>query len=145
MKDTISHYVPPYSPLTSTEPQAFSNNLTMPLGVPIVEALRGIDLVYLVEDANTVRDLTPDLSALSKLDVRGVIVTASGAGTGFDFVSRWFGAQAGVAEDPVTGSAHSQIAPLWAEWLGRTTLIARQLSPHAAGPCDAQSPTAVSN
>ena len=101
----------------------------MPLGVPIVEALRGIDLVYLVEDANTVRDLTPDLSALSKLDVRGVIVTASGAGTGFDFVSRWFGAQAGVAEDPVTGSAHSQIAPLWAERLGRTTLIARQLSP----------------
>jgi hypothetical protein len=30
MKDTVSHYVPPYSPLTSTEPQALSNNLTMP-------------------------------------------------------------------------------------------------------------------
>ena len=30
MKDTVSHYVPPHSPLTSTEPQVFSNNLTMP-------------------------------------------------------------------------------------------------------------------
>ena len=34
MKDTVSHYVPPHSPLTSTEPQVFSNNLTMPPGVP---------------------------------------------------------------------------------------------------------------
>ena len=34
MKDTVSHYVPPHSPLTSTEPQVFSNNLTMPADVP---------------------------------------------------------------------------------------------------------------
>ena len=34
MKDTVSHYVPPHSPLTSTEPQVFSNNLTMPVQVP---------------------------------------------------------------------------------------------------------------
>jgi hypothetical protein len=38
MKDTVSHYVPPHSPLTSTEPQVFSNNLTMPSRVAAVGA-----------------------------------------------------------------------------------------------------------
>ncbi|KUO16408.1 PhzF family phenazine biosynthesis protein [Streptomyces dysideae] len=79
-------------------------------------------------DAQTVRDLSPDLATLGGLDVRGVAVTAPGTGTPYDFVSRWFGAKAGIPEDPVTGSAHAQLAPLWAERLGRTTLTARQLS-----------------
>ena len=66
---------------------------------------------------------------LASLPVRGVAVTASGEGTGFNFVSRWFGAQAGIPEDPVTGSAHCQLAPLWAERVGRTEMTARQMSP----------------
>jgi PhzF family phenazine biosynthesis protein len=98
------------------------------LGVPVVEALRGMDLVYVVADAGTVRTLRPDLAALARLDVRGVVVTAPGTGTGYDVVSRWFGARAGIAEDPVTGSAHCQIGPMWAERLGTTDLVARQLS-----------------
>ena len=54
MKDTVSHYVPPHSPLTSTEPpQVFSNNLTMPVKVPANEehSLTNTgdeDLVFLV-------------------------------------------------------------------------------------------------
>lgn len=66
---------------------------------------------------------------LAELAVRGVVVTAPGDTEGVDFVSRWFGAQAGLFEDPVTGSAHSQIAPYWAERLGRRELVAHQLSP----------------
>lgn len=64
----------------------------------------------------------------SALDVRGVVVTAEGGSTPFDFVSRWFGALAGVPEDPVTGSAHCQLGPLWAERLGRQDVVARQVS-----------------
>jgi PhzF family phenazine biosynthesis protein len=102
------------------------------LGVPVLEAWQaraGMDLVLLVADAVTVRTLRPDLGALSRLDVRGVVVTAPGAGTPYDVVSRWFGAQAGIPEDPVTGSAHCEIGPLWARRLGTDDLVARQLSP----------------
>jgi predicted PhzF superfamily epimerase YddE/YHI9 len=56
------------------------------------------------------------------------VVTAAGGETGYDFVSRFFGARAGIDEDPVTGSAHSQLAPLWAGRLDSTVLAARQLS-----------------
>ena len=98
------------------------------LGAPVREALEATDLVYVLADAETVRTLTPDHTVLAGLPVRGVIVTAPGADTGYDFVSRYFGARAGVSEDPVTGSAHSQIASYWATRLGRTTLVARQLS-----------------
>ncbi|GAA2727564.1 PhzF family phenazine biosynthesis protein [Cellulomonas aerilata] len=98
------------------------------LGVPVLEAWAGMDLVLVVRDAATVAALQPDLAALAGLPVRGVVVTAPGTGTGFDLVSRWFGGEAGIAEDPVTGSAHCQIGPLWAQRLGSDDLVARQLS-----------------
>lgn len=98
------------------------------LGAPVAEAYVGMDLVYVLEGAATVRDLTPDLAVLAGLDTRGVVVTAGGQGTGFDFVCRWFGSRAGVSEDPVTGSAFAQIAPLWARRLAEPVLVGRQLS-----------------
>jgi PhzF family phenazine biosynthesis protein len=98
------------------------------LGVPVEAALRGTDLFFVLHDQSAVRNVIPDFTALSQLPVRGVVVTAPGDNDGVDFVSRWFGAQAGVAEDPVTGSAHSQVATYWAQRLGRTQLTARQLS-----------------
>ena len=84
---------------------------------------------YLVElrDEAAVRGLEPDLAALAKLPVRGVIVTAA-ARRGFDFVSRFFGPRVGGPEDPVTGSAHCALGPFWAARLGRTTLRGFQVS-----------------
>lgn len=99
------------------------------LGADVLEAHRATDLIYILKDAEAVRNLTPDRNVLASLPVRGVAVTASGEGTGFNFVSRWFGVQAGIPEDPVTGSAHCQLAPLWAERMGRTEMTARQVSP----------------
>ena len=55
-----------------------------------------------------------------------VIITA--AGKKVDFVSRFFAPTAGVDEDPVTGSAHSQLIPFWSEKLGKNKMQARQLS-----------------
>ncbi|MDQ1720803.1 MAG: hypothetical protein QOI26_537 [Pseudonocardiales bacterium] len=98
------------------------------IGVPVLQALQATDLVCVVDNAETVRQLTPDLRTLSSLPVRAVVVTSAGEGTRFDFVSRVFGALAGVAEDPVTGSSHTQLAPMWAQRLGKTSLTAGQLS-----------------
>jgi PhzF family phenazine biosynthesis protein len=84
------------------------------------------DVLAVVEDAETVRTLAPDLSALAAIGGRGVCVTA--ADTGYDFVSRFFGPAVGVPEDPVTGSAHCMLAPFWGERLGRTEMRAHQAS-----------------
>jgi PhzF family phenazine biosynthesis protein len=86
---------------------------------------------YLVElsDEAAVRQLTPNLTALERLDTRGVIVTSRANGQGaYDFVSRFFAPQSGVPEDPVTGSAHCALAPYWAAKLGRTELVGYQAS-----------------
>jgi PhzF family phenazine biosynthesis protein len=115
-------------PSQPPEPAGIDPVIVDALGVPVLEALRSVDLVYVVADAAAVAGLDPDLGVLSRLPVRGVIVTAPGTGTDFDFVSRFFGARAGIGEDPVTGSAHVQLAPMWAPRLGRTSLVARQLS-----------------
>ena len=63
---------------------------------------------------------------MKKSDARGVIVTAKG--NEVDFVSRFFGPQVGVDEDPVTGSAHTSLTPYWSKKLGKTEMTALQLS-----------------
>ena len=86
--------------------------------------------VALFDTAAQVRALAPDLAAVAKLDYFGVSVTAPGGGADadVDFVSRFFAPARGVPEDPVTGSAHCRLVPLWAERLGKTELTARQVS-----------------
>lgn len=98
------------------------------LGVTPVWTGRTID-DFLCEfaDEAAVRGLRPDLGALSRISVRGVIVTARGTG-GWDFVSRFFAPAVGVGEDPVTGSAHCSLAPFWSARLGRPELRAWQAS-----------------
>jgi PhzF family phenazine biosynthesis protein len=71
--------------------------------------------------------MAPDMSILAALDLPGVIVTAPATGD-VDFVSRFFAPANGVPEDPVSGVAHLCLAPYWAERLGKTKLIGRQLS-----------------
>lgn len=86
------------------------------------------DYLVEVDSEETVRGLAPDHSALKKLPVRGVIVTARGATREFDFVSRFFAPGSGVDEDPVTGSAHTALGPYWGEKLGGTEFTAFQAS-----------------
>jgi predicted PhzF superfamily epimerase YddE/YHI9 len=62
------------------------------------------------------------------MDRSGVIVTAPGDGA-YDFVSRYFAPAKGIAEDPVTGSAHCMLAPYWAKKLGKSAFRAFQASP----------------
>ncbi|MDZ3993137.1 PhzF family phenazine biosynthesis protein [Pseudomonas sp. Teo4] len=85
---------------------------------------RSDDFVLMIDDASLLDSLKPDFVALSAFDVRGIAVTAPGRG--YDFVTRWFGPRVGVNEDPVTGSAHTSLAPLWAERLGKASLSCEQ-------------------
>jgi PhzF family phenazine biosynthesis protein len=85
------------------------------------------DILVVVDDAETVRKLTPDLGALAAIDARGICVTAPDAPP-YDFVSRYFAPSFGIPEDPVTGSAHCMLAAYWARRLGRDSLTGYQAS-----------------
>jgi PhzF family phenazine biosynthesis protein len=92
-----------------------------------VKALRGkTDYVLVFEDELQITSMMPDMRLVAKVESRGIIITAPGREV--DFVSRFFGPQSGVDEDPVTGSAHTSLTPYWAGVLEKTKLEARQLS-----------------
>ncbi|WP_019358080.1 PhzF family phenazine biosynthesis protein [Streptomyces sp. AA1529] len=121
-----------------------------PVPVPVPESAREVfgaeplaawdtgplqKLVLEFADERTVRDLAPDPAAVAALPAPTVVVTAAaapnGSGTGareHDFVSRVFAPVHGIPEDPVTGSAHTALAPLWSQRLGRAALTGLQVS-----------------
>jgi PhzF family phenazine biosynthesis protein len=102
--------------------------LTDSVGVQLESVWRTpLDYLLVVDGADAVAGLAPDIDALAQIETRGVIVSAAG-GDGVDFTSRFFAPRLGIPEDSVTGSAHASLAPFWAERLGRTTLRARQAS-----------------
>ena len=86
------------------------------------------DYLVELESEAAVRGLTPDLTALQRVEARGVMITSRATTPSYDFVSRFFAPRSGVPEDPVTGSAHCALAPFWSERLGRTTMTAYQAS-----------------
>jgi PhzF family phenazine biosynthesis protein len=85
---------------------------------------------YLVEaqSETVVRSMAPDFARLSRVEVRGVIVTARSTMPEYDFVSRFFAPWAGINEDPVTGSAHCCLGPYWRDRLGKSEFVAYQAS-----------------
>ncbi len=116
----------PSRPATPCEDE---HGLAAALGVrPVWVGKNGLD--YLVEVASeaAVRRLQPDIAQLAALPVRGVIVTSRADGSGCDFVSRFFAPGVGVAEDPVTGSAHCCLAPFWGQRFGKVDLVGHQVS-----------------
>ena len=87
------------------------------------------DYLVEIENESIVRELMPDLNAISQIQARGVIVTSKADSTSaYDFVSRFFAPQSGVPEDPVTGSAHCALAPYWSAKLAKQELRAYQAS-----------------
>ena len=118
-------------PSTPPDPApAFATSLASAVRAPVEWAGRSrFDLVARLTDAEAVRRASPDYALVGALPCRGVIVTAPGDDGVHDFVSRFFGPQSGVDEDPVTGSAHCALAPYWAGVFGRTALVGFQASP----------------
>ncbi len=92
-----------------------------------VECLKSEDYVVVFEREADIESANPDFELLKKLDLRGVTITAKS--TRYDFVARFFAPQYGIPEDPVTGSAYTQLAPYWAAKTGLKKFRAKQLSP----------------
>jgi PhzF family phenazine biosynthesis protein len=119
-------------PATGPTPVTPPAGLIAALGDGVAPAYVGktrFDYLVEVDSEATVRALRPDLSALERVEARGVIVTARATTPGYDFVSRFFAPQSGVPEDPVTGSAHCALGPYWQSRLGRQAFVAYQASP----------------
>ena len=92
-----------------------------------IEAYQGkTDYLLIFENEHQIQNLEPNIPEIAKINARGIIV--SSISENFDFVSRFFGPNCGVNEDPVTGSAHTTLTPFWAEKLGKTKLTAKQIS-----------------
>jgi PhzF family phenazine biosynthesis protein len=92
----------------------------------VISAQAPHSVVYVYEFEQDVAALKPDFSALRGASEHCIIVTAPGDDC--DFVSRFFGPQVGIDEDPVTGSAHCALVPYWSRRLGQARLRARQIS-----------------
>lgn len=99
------------------------------LGLKSAEVMKARDYMVVVDDAEQVRGLSPDIRALARIEMGtgGAIVTAPGAGD-VDYVLRFFPPSVGIDEDPASGSVHCTLVPYWAARLGKKTLRAQQLS-----------------
>jgi len=120
--DRLTMNFPAKPPAPCTAP----DDLVAGLGRTPQAVLGSDDYLAVFATEDEVRALAPDFTALSRLNLRGVIVTAPGRGA--DFVSRFFAPGVGINEDPVTGSAHCILIPYWSARLDRTRLHALQVS-----------------
>ena len=119
-------------PATRSMPAPHPDELSRALGHPALEFIKAKNgmVLALIKDAPAVRKLQPVMRAVAELSDHGLIVTAPGGGEDddVDFVSRFFAPRLGIPEDPVTGAAHTVLAPYWARRLGKDVLKARQVS-----------------
>ena len=116
-------------PATPAERPVDAGPVAEALGVPVSAAWANrFDVLAEVESEAVVRSLSPDFGLVGAIPARGLIVTARADSPGFDFVSRFFGPQSGVPEDPVTGSSHCFLGPHWGSKLGRSEMVGYQAS-----------------
>src|ERR1700722_8535975 len=120
-------------PADPTTTEAAPPSLVGALGLDVASAVRAFargraDILVELTHADTVRTLRPDQAGVAALGSRCVIVTAPGDRPGVDCVTRVFAPNAGIAEDPVTGSAHCTLAAYWGERLSRDQLVGEQAS-----------------
>ncbi len=113
----------PSRPVSETETP---EGLIEAIGKQPKEVLKARDYFLVYETEQEIADIAPNFSELLKIPTHAVIVTAKGESC--DFVSRFFAPEVGIFEDPVTGSAHCNLIPYWAEKLGKSEMFARQIS-----------------
>lgn len=117
-------------PASDLEPSEVNIGVCRALGAIASEALQPATgsgaVLYVYEFEEDIAKLQPDFSALMTASDRSVIVSAPG--NNCDVVSRFFGPQVGINEDPVTGSAHCSLVPYWSGRLHKNRLRCRQIS-----------------
>lgn len=97
-------------------------------GIKPLETLVSRDYVLIYPDSETIRKINPDFKKLQQGGKWVCITAPASPADECDFVSRMFCAGDGIEEDPVTGSTHCNLIPYWSAKLGKTKLIAKQLS-----------------
>ena len=116
-------------PARTADPVAAPMGLAEALGMaPLAVFANTFNYMALLANAQAVRELSPDIAGIARLDRGGLIVTAPGDGI-YDFVSRYFAPAKGIPEDPVTGAAHCMLTPYWARQLNKKEFRAYQASP----------------
>ncbi|WP_010233730.1 PhzF family phenazine biosynthesis protein [Clostridium arbusti] len=114
-------------PLREPEKIPLLETISDVIGIKPIELYLSRDLFVVLETEYQVKNLSPDFSKVLRLDKGlGIIVTAKG--NDVDFVSRCFYPKLGVNEDPVTGSAYSNLIPFWSKRLSKDKMISKQLS-----------------
>ncbi len=115
-------------------PEALRQALTKPFKNVYLNT-QGYIIEY--ESVQDVLEEQPNIELLKQLNGKRTAITAAGplldvaitAGdTQYDCISRYFAPSNRINEDPVTGSIHTGIAPIWAEKLNKTELVAYQAS-----------------
>ena len=97
------------------------------VGANIQQLFKGRDdCLAILDNEASIRNISVNMSKVSELDARGLIVSAQG--DEYDFVSRCFYPKSKIDEDPVTGSAHTLLIPYWADILKKNNLKAYQCS-----------------
>lgn len=113
-------------PAYDLKPVEVTDAMEEALGVRPGAAYLARDLLCVLDDEQTVRELTPDLEKIRQID--GLLLHVTARGKDEDCVSRSFAPKLAVAEDPVCGSGHCHIIPYWADTLGKNELVAYQAS-----------------
>ncbi len=114
-------------PAQPPEPCEVPREIAAAFAASPAESLKSEDYMVVFEREADIKSAAPDFELLKKLDLRGVIITAKS--DRYDFVARFFAPQYGIPEDPVTGSAYTQLTPYWASKTGKKKFRAKQLSP----------------
>ena len=91
-----------------------------------IEYYKSIDYILIFENEKDIFNAKPNLELLKDIDARGIIITSKSKK--YDFINRFFAPKYGVNEDPVTGSAFTQLIPYWNTVLNKDTFIAKQVS-----------------
>ena len=114
-------------PADNFEQVPLTNEMNSCFNLKPVAVYKGkTDYLFVFNQEMDIVNIRPNFIEISKLNARGVIITAKG--NEVDFVSRFFAPQAGVNEDPVTGSAHTTLIPYWFRQLNKAAMTAIQLS-----------------
>ncbi len=96
------------------------------LGVEVKEVYKSMDFITVLESETDLQDLTPNFALLSELDLRGIAITSKS--DEYDFVCRFFAPKFGINEDPITGSAYTQLVTYWSEVLNKREFYTKQIS-----------------
>lgn len=114
-------------PSIETEPYELTDAMIEALGVTPLEVYKGRDLIFLLDNEEMVKNLTPDFEKIKQFP-EGLAAFVTAKGEEYDFVSRSFWPKLNINEDPVCGSMHCSLLTYWYKKLNKTEMVARQVS-----------------